>query len=234
MGLIGIFAHQGGWLEIVSYLFSVAIVLLIAMPIHEYSHGFIATKLGDPTPRYQGRLTLNPKAHLDYFGILSMILVGFGAARPVSVDSRYFEKPKRDMALVALAGPVSNLIIGFIAVLLEVIIGFILTVASVSLNGYLSVVFTLIGYILFYIAMLNINLAVFNFIPIPPLDGSKILFALLPDRYYWKIMRYERIFYFVLLFLIFFSGTFSNILSSVIGSILNIFYFVAELPFKLF
>lgn len=234
MGLIGIFAHRGSWLEIVSYLFSVAIVLLIAMPVHEYAHGFIATKLGDPTPRYQGRLTLNPKAHLDYFGILSMILVGFGAARPVSVDSRYFEKPKRDMALVALAGPVSNLIIGFIAVLLQVIITFVLGTVGIISHGYLEIVFTLIGYIMFYIAMLNINLAVFNFIPIPPLDGSKILFALLPDRFYWKIMRYERIFYFVLLFLIFFSGTFSNLLSSVIGSILNIFYFVAGLPFKLF
>lgn len=234
MGLIGVFARQGDIFEILLYLFSVAIVLLIAMPVHEFSHGFVATKLGDPTPRYQGRLTLNPKAHLDYIGILSMVLIGFGAARPVSVDSRYFDKPKRDMALVAVAGPISNLIISFISCFLQISIVYIPIIAGITVQGFWAIVFNILSTVLFYVSLLNINLAVFNLIPIPPLDGSKILFALLPDKYYWKFMRYERYFYFALLFLLFFSSSFSTTLSRMIMGIMNVFFKVAALPYILF
>ncbi len=228
MGLIGILLNGNGFtqsnmLNIISYLFSVAIVLLLVMPLHEYAHGLVATKLGDPTPRWQGRLTLNPKAHLDYLGIISMIFVGFGAARPVSVDSRYFNHPKRDMALVAFAGPLSNIIFGFLACFLFVSAVYIPELIGWNPTGYVDIVMTIIELILYHIARLNINLAIFNLVPIPPLDGSKILFAFLPDRIYWKLMRYERYFYFALLFLIFFSSSFSSTLGNMIYGVLNLF-----------
>ncbi len=234
MGLIGIFARKGDIYEIITYLFSVAIVLLLVMPIHECAHGFIASKLGDPTPRYEGRLTLNPKAHLNYIGILSMILIGFGAANPVRVDSRYFDKPKRDMALVAMAGPLSNLIFAFIACFIEVSLVYIPLIAGVDPIGFPFFVLELLAQIFFYVALLNINLALFNLIPIPPLDGSKILFAILPDRVYWKVMRYERYFYFALLFLIFFSDSFSGILTNLIYNVLRVFYKVVSWPYGFF
>ncbi len=234
MGLIGIFARQGDIFDIISYLFSVAIVLLLVMPIHEYAHGFIANKLGDPTPKYDGRLTLNPKAHLNYISILSMIFIGFGAANPVRVDSRYFDKPKRDMALVALAGPISNLIFSFVACFIEVALVYIPFLLGVSITGYAFTVINILSTIFFYVSLLNINLAIFNLVPIPPLDGSKILFAILPDRFYWKFMRYERYFYLGLLFLIFFSDSFSGVLSSMIRGVYGVFVDIATLPFELF
>ena len=113
MGLLGVILSRGSWIEIVSCIVAASIVSFLAMPVHEFAHGFAATKLGDPTPRWQGRLTLKPTAHLDYFGTLMIFLAGFGFAKPVQVDSRYFEKPKRDMGIVAFAGPLSNLIIAF-------------------------------------------------------------------------------------------------------------------------
>ncbi len=232
MGLLGLIFNRADLFSIISYLFSVAIVLFFVMPVHEFAHGFAATKLGDPTPKYQGRMTLNPKAHLDYIGILSMILIGFGAARPVQVDSRYFNKPKRDMAIVAMAGPLSNLICGFVACFLMVTLTVINVLTGFATEGFLSYVISFILLVLQYITILNINLAVFNLIPIPPLDGSKVLFAILPNRIYWQIMRYERYFYFALLFLIFY-GSLDNALGAIIGNIYSIFFRVSFLPYDL-
>ena len=158
--------------------------ILIALTFHEFAHGFIANKLGDPTAKNLGRLTLNPLKHLDPIGTLMMLFVGIGYAKPVPINSRYFKKPKRDMALTALAGPAMNLILSFAGV----------TIYSVYLtffgsNNYI----TYAVYVFFYyFAYLNAYLAIFNLMPIPPFDGSRIALVLLPDKYYWGIMKYER------------------------------------------
>jgi len=164
--------------------------ILLALTVHEVAHGWMAMKLGDPTARNLGRLTLNPLKHLDPVGTICMVFFHFGWARPVPINTRYFKKPRRDMALSALAGPVSNICMGFLGVLLFQIF---LTVFQAhpaqgfSFNIQLSVL-TLLQY--FY--SLNISLAVFNLIPIPPLDGSRIFLTFLPPRYYFGIMQYER------------------------------------------
>ena len=164
--------------------------ILLALTVHEVAHGWMAMKLGDPTARNLGRLTLNPLKHLDPVGTLCMIFFHFGWARPVPINCRYFKKPRRDMALTALAGPVSNIGMGFLGILLFCIF---LTVfqahpaAGFGYNIQLSVL-TLLQF--FY--SLNLSLAVFNLIPVPPLDGSRIFLTFLPPRYYFGIMRYER------------------------------------------
>ena len=180
----------GGSLQ--SYLISMLLalpVVLLALSLHEAAHGIAAYKLGDPTARNLGRITLNPLKHLDPFGFLSMLLVGFGWANPVPVNARNFKKPRRDMALTALAGPVSNLLLSFVFLLLLRLVGFgwlwNLSYPSEKM-AYFFVLF------LYYGVQLNITLAVFNLLPIPPLDGSRILFILLPPRLYYKIMPYQR------------------------------------------
>jgi Zn-dependent protease len=175
------------------YILSSLAVIFLTMPIHEFAHGFAATKLGDPTPRYQGRLTINPFAHIDYIGALCILLFGFGWAKPVGVNAYNFKKPKRDMAITAFAGPLSNIIVALIALILANLV-FVIT------N---SLRFDYAVYFFWYIAQINVSLAVFNLIPIPPLDGSRILSAVLPDKYYYKIMRYERYIYLALILLIF-------------------------------
>ncbi len=168
-----------------------ALSALIALTVHEFSHGLAANKLGDPTAKSLGRLSLNPLKHLDPFGALCMIFFHFGWAKPVPINPRYFKKPKRDFAITALAGPLSNLIISLISAL-----GYLLLE-----KAFLGTQFnSLFAYNLLYIFVLfvfvlhsvNLGLAIFNLIPIPPLDGSRILNVILPERTYFKIMRYER------------------------------------------
>lgn len=161
-------------------------IVLIALCLHETAHGFVAYKLGDPTARNLGRLTLNPMKHLDPIGFLCMLLFGFGWAKPVPINTRYFKNPKRDMALSALAGPVSNLLLAVVfALLLKLYYSFFLLSVS-SEVAYFIYLFFVLG------IKLNITLAVFNLIPIPPLDGSRIMLLFLPTETYFKIMRYER------------------------------------------
>ena len=196
---------------IISLLLSLPIVL-IALCVHETAHGFAAYKLGDPTARNLGRLTLNPIKHLDPIGFLCMVLFGFGWAKPVPINTRYFKKPKRDMALTGLAGPVSNLLLALLfAVLLRLTIqyGFYL------FNG---TVYSVIQIFLILGVRMNITLAVFNLLPIPPLDGSRIFLVLLPTDLYFKIMRYERYIYIALLFALAF-----GLLDTPIQYISNIF-----------
>ena len=138
-------------------------VLLFALVFHEFSHGWVANKLGDPTAKYAGRLTLNPMAHLDLFGSLMILFVGFGWAKPVPVDSRYLANPRTDMMKIAFAGPAANLLLAFIAGLL------------IRLTGNMGVLSSM----LIMFAQINIMLAVFNMIPIPPLDGSQIFSGLM-------------------------------------------------------
>ncbi len=161
------------------------IALLTALPFHECAHAWTANKLGDPTARINGRMTLNPLAHLDPFGALLMIFTGIGWAKPVPINARNFKHPKWGMAISSLAGPVSNLLLAY----LSMILWKITTIVSYYHSGFfvqnlITIFATMVS--------INIGLAVFNFIPIPPLDGSRILSLFLPERTYFSIMRYER------------------------------------------
>lgn len=159
---------------------------LLCITVHETCHGLAAWWLGDPTAKMAGRLTLNPVRHVDLMGLVLMALVKFGWAKPVPVDMRNFKNPKRDMALTALAGPVSNVLLALVALLLRTVLVFFLVRHTDSSLLYYAVVFTE------YVAIISAGLAVFNIIPISPLDGSKVLFAFLPERSYYKLMHYER------------------------------------------
>ena len=179
--------------EIFINLLSALAVIFLTLPIHEFAHGFVSTRLGDPTPRYQGRLTLNPMAHIDWMGAAALLLFGIGWAKPVQVNANYYKNPKWGMAAVALAGPVSNVLVAFAALLIHYIIFAILILVNAT-----EIIFSLYMYISFFlagIAQINVYLAVFNLIPVPPFDGSRILFTFLPQRYYFKIMQYERYIY---------------------------------------
>jgi Zn-dependent protease len=164
------------------------VILVYSAILHEIAHGFVAEKLGDPTARLMGRLTLNPKSHIDPFMSIALPLllilsgspVVFGAAKPVPVDPFNFREPKKDMAIVALAGPGTNVLIAIIAAILIKILIFIIPYfgASPMLTGIVIPIYTFLG----LIVRMNLLLAIFNLIPIPPLDGSKILALILPDR----------------------------------------------------
>ena len=172
--------------------------------VHEVSHGYIAMKLGDPTARNLGRLTLNPLKHLDPIGTVCMVLFHFGWAKPVPVNTRYFKKPKRDMALTALAGPVSNFILGFFGVLVyRILYAIFMKVAGPATSDLAINVMSTTLQFFYMFGVLNVSLGVFNLIPIPPLDGSRILLVFLPTKAYFAVMKYERyimIGFFVLLF----------------------------------
>ena len=207
------------WNIVVGILASFAVILL-TMPIHEWAHGFIATKLGDPTPRYQGRLTLNPFAHIDYIGALAIIFLGVGWAKPVQINPRNFKTPKIGMAITALAGPVANIVMAFIMMLLSNVV-YLLPLGNIA--SYIVLFFTSVAYT-------NIFLAVFNLIPVPPFDGSRILNAVLPDKYYFKLMQYERYSMFIVLIIIA-TGILDKPLSFISGSVFDVINFVTVLPF---
>lgn len=170
--------------QILIYLFRIP-TILFAISVHESAHAWVAYKLGDPTARDNGRISLNPLRHLNPLGMIMMLLVGFGWASPVMINARNFKNPKAGMALSSLAGPLSNLILGFIAS-----IGYVC--CSVFLADSGSVFVAALTMFLWVFLNLNVGLAIFNLIPIPPLDGSRILLLFLPQKIYFKIMRYEQ------------------------------------------
>ncbi|MCI6613446.1 MAG: site-2 protease family protein [Clostridiales bacterium] len=169
--------------------------VLLCLTVHESCHGLAAYALGDPTARREHRLSLNPLRHIDWFGLLMMFVAGFGWAKPVPVNPNYFKKPKQGMALTALAGPVSNFLLALLMLLAARIF---CDVAAYSEANQRILDFLLM------VALLSIGMGLFNLLPIPPLDGSKVLFAVLPDGTYNQLMRYERYGMLLLFALVFF------------------------------
>ena len=196
---------------------------LICITLHELSHGLVAYALGDDTAKRAGRLTLNPVKHLDPMGLLMMVIFRFGYAKPVPVDMRKFRDPKRGMAITALAGPVSNVLITLVFLFLYGLLMPLLYRSTVGGYGLEMILIT---------AQMSLALAIFNLIPIPPLDGSKVLFSLLPDSAYMTLMRYERYGTILMIALVMF-GALNGFLSSAIGAALNWLWPVAEGAFRL-
>lgn len=175
-----------------------ALVLFTAFPIHECAHAFAAHLMGDDTAKNQGRMTINPIKHLDLWGTLLMLFAGFGWAKPVPINTNNFKNRKVGMALSALAGPVSNLLLAYISMILLKAL-FILRDRN---GGIGSPVSDFLIYLFFYGAMLNVGLAVFNLLPVPPLDGSRIFTLIFPEKIYFKIMKYENIIFGILFIMV--------------------------------
>lgn len=201
-----------------------AFIVFCIIPLHEYAHAFVAYKLGDDTARLKGRLTINPMSHINWIGALMILLVGFGYAEPVPVNIRNvkMKNKKLAMALIALAGPLSNLIIAFLSMVMMYIVASF--APGDSLIGYAFVVFFQ------FTALININLAVFNLLPVPPLDGSRILFAVLPTKYYFAVMKYERYIILGVMALLLF-GVLSTPLSMISSAIYKLFHSLILLIF---
>ena len=199
---------------------------LVCITIHELSHGFTAYKLGDNTAKDMGRLTFNPIKHIDIFGLLMMLIFRFGWAKPVPVNMRNFKKPRIGMAVTAIAGPLSNLA-------LAALVLFVYGLVFVSLGGLqphgpegaaLSIIERT--------AYLSVALAVFNLVPIPPLDGSKVLFSFLSDQVYYKLMRYER-FGIILLIVVLNTRLFGNTIGTLTATLFNKMLVIAQAAFNL-
>ena len=194
---------------------------LFSISVHETSHGLAAYRLGDPTAKRMGRLSLNPIHHIDPMGLLLLITAGFGWAKPVPVDPRYFRQPKQGMAITSLAGPASNFILALIsAVLLRLL--YELGAGTVEAGFWVMVFFSVM-------LMLNVGLGIFNLFPIPPLDGSKIAFSVLPDRIYGTILRYER-YVMIVLFGMVFLGILDAPLSFLVNTVVRGLCAITGLP----
>ncbi len=227
--LINVLRNGFDLTSLIIYTLSSFVVIFLTMPIHEWAHGFVSTKLGDPTPRYQGRLTLNPMAHIDFIGALGILLFGIGWAKPVQVNARYYKNSKWGMALVAAAGPISNIIVAFISLFIYQLIQ---TIAIFTLpEGAFTALFV-ISFFFNAIAQINVGLAVFNLIPIPPFDGSRILFTFLPQKYYFKIMQYER-YIFIGILLLLYTGVLDAPINFLSNAVLTGVVNLAKLPFDL-
>jgi Zn-dependent protease len=200
-----------------------AVAVLLCIIIHEVSHGAAALCLGDPTAKQQHRLSLNPLRHLDPLGLLMMLFLGFGWAKPVPVDPRYFKHPKSGMAVTALAGPLSNFLLAFFLLLGS---GFLIKLEMTN------ALYQLVSFLL-QTAMLSTGLCVFNLIPFPPLDGFKILSAFLPDRIYYRAMQYER-YGMLVLIAVFWIGGGSRFLSQIIQAVLRLLCGMTGFPYAVF
>lgn len=200
---------------ILEYLYIIPAAAL-AISLHEMSHGYMSYFLGDPTPKEQGRLSLNPIRHFDLVGFICLVLFRLGFAKPVRVNPYHYKNPKLGMALVALAGPLMNFIISIVSFFIFVVL---LRFSDLK-------IIEIISNFLLYLGVLNLGLGLFNLIPIPPLDGSRILGAILPNETYRKYMSYEKYGFFILLGLM--------ILSDILGEITGTGSFFSEIIFKIY
>ncbi|MCD6183482.1 MAG: site-2 protease family protein [Thermovirga sp.] len=186
--------------------------VLWAITFHEFCHGYVAFKLGDPTAMRAGRLTLNPLAHLDPIGALMLLFFRFGWAKPVPIDTRYFKNPKRDIALVSIAGVAGNFLTASFCGLLARVI-----------PGKMLILYPALGRFIVLLAVINLGLGVFNLIPIPPLDGSKLLYLVLPPRWLSKYFWLERYSFLILIVLVV-SGAIQAIMSPLVSIMLRIIF----------
>lgn len=223
MGSFSYFAQNMDWAGLLDLLLTVAAVLL-CLTVHETCHGLAAYALGDPTAKRQHRLSLNPLRHIDPFGALMMIVAGFGWAKPVPVDMRYFKHPKSGMAITALAGPASNFVLAYAALLVRAVLVALYRPQMAAMAGAVDFCET--------VAVLSVGLGVFNLIPFPPLDGSKIAESFLPDRTYYAILRYER-WGMLLLMLILWTNVLAGPLAAARGWVLDLLVRGAVWPYYL-
>ncbi|MCC8016874.1 MAG: site-2 protease family protein [Clostridiales bacterium] len=216
---------SGNLILAVIVILSRAFVVFVCMPVHELSHGWAAYKLGDDTAKAAGRLSFNPIAHLNPVGTIMIFLFGIGYAQPVPINPLKFKDYRKGVALTAAAGPFSNLVMGFISAFFYSMLQFIY-------NNSGNSVINLVGMFFYFAASVNVSLAVFNLLPIPPLDGSRILAVVLPDRAYEKYFRYERIIM-IVLFIALFSGILNKPISFLTNLFMNIICFIPNLIFGL-
>lgn len=207
---------------VIIYVLARCFVVFVCMPVHELSHALIAYKLGDNTAKNQGRLTFNPIKHLNPIGTLMIFLFGIGYAEAVPVNPNNFKNPKQGMALTAVAGPISNLLMGFISVFFYCALYNLFPDSS-------TVGYYVLGFF-YYAAVVNVSLAAFNILPVPPLDGSKVLAAVLPDKAYYKYMQYER-YIMILLLVLLFTGVFDRPVSYLTNLLMNLISFIPALIF---
>ena len=227
MNDLSAFLDHMDWASLSAFLLRIVAVLL-CITVHEASHGLAAYCLGDPTAKAKHRLSLNPLRHIDPLGALMMLVAGFGWAKPVPVDMRYFRKPKSGMAITALAGPISNFVLAYAALLVGYLI---LGIAVVSGAFTSELVWGILDFCRL-LASLSIGLGVFNLIPFPPLDGSKVLGAFLPDQFYYKILRYEFAGMFILMALLW-TGVLDVPLYAVRSWVAGVLDTLASWPYRL-
>ena len=203
----------------------IVVAALFATILHEIAHGLVSTWLGDPTPKRQGRLSLNPLKHLDPIGTLCLIFFHVGWAKPVVVNPDYYKNKKRGMALVALAGPLMNFLLAIFSIIIMAIF--------VKVNAYSNVLIIIYNFLL-YFSVINLGLGLFNLIPIPPLDGSRILGAFLKDDTYEQYMKYERYGFIIIAILLALSSLRGNGTSFISELVDIIFNFIFRLVLKIF
>lgn len=205
--------------EFIIQLIILAPPLLLALTVHEFAHGYVAYRLGDPTAKAMGRLTLNPLKHLDPLGTLAFFFIKIGWAKPVPVNPSYFRNPRRDMLWVALAGPAVNLALAILSALATKLVWFI--AAIIPYSQLAEAILVPLNQVLMASVWINLVLCIFNFLPIPPLDGSRILAGILPPdmaRSYASVERYG----FIIIIVLAFSGLLSKMIMPVISFARNI------------
>ena len=206
----------GDTAAIIQTLIARIIVLMTAIPVHEYAHAWAAEKMGDPTARYYRRLSLNPLDHIDPIGALMILLLGFGFARPVPVNSLNFNNRRAGTVVTSLAGPLSNVIMALLSMLAAKLIAL---AYSVTHLGMLVGIFR----VLLFMVSINLSLAVFNMLPMPPLDGWHAISPLLPRELYWKIQPYEHHIVWIVLLLVW-----MGVLDGIIGSAVSVLYVLLD------
>ncbi len=216
---------------------AILLIIFLILPFHEWAHAFTAMKLGDTSIKYRGRLTLNPLSHIDPFGALALLLFGIGWAKPVPVDTRNFKRPKLYMGITALMGPVANIVAAMAGCLVlhavdKFVPSFAMDYTMGAATGAASFNYYLGLFLIFYIQV-NVSLAIFNFLPIPPLDGSKILFIFLPDRLVQKFYQYE-MFIAIALLVLLWSGILNGPMNFLTSSVIDGLYWLTGLPFGWF